>query len=122
VIFVVGVCKVNLWFYVFGIVYPGTSLSLVRSFVEHRASQAVEEQTAIVENAKILGALFLFNNLHVVHHQQPDLPWYRIPKWYHDHHASLVAPKAVRVYNGYFEIVRRFFFAPFDDPVHPLIP
>ncbi len=119
-IFVAGVCKMSLWFYVFGIVYPGTSLSLVRSFVEHRASETAEEQTAIVENTKVLGALFLFNNLHVVHHLQPELPWYRIPKWYRDRRDSLIEPKAARVYNGYFEIARRFLFAPFDDPVHPL--
>ncbi len=81
-IWVVGICKINPWFYLFVIVYPGTSLSLVRSFAEHRAARANGEETAIVENAKVFGLLFLFNNLHVVHHHRPDLAWYKIPAWY----------------------------------------
>ena len=118
-IWVVGICKINPWFYLFGIVYPGTSLSLVRSFAEHRAARAAGEQTATVENAKILGLLFLFNNLHVVHHCRPDLPWYKIPAWYKEHRESLISSEAARVYQGYSEIVRRYLLKPFDDPIHP---
>jgi len=119
-IWVVAVSKMSLWFYIFGIVYPGTSLTLIRSFAEHRASEDADERTAIVENAGILGLLFLFNNLHVVHHLHPELPWYRIPQWYRAHRTALIAPEATRVYDGYFAIARRYLFAPFDDPVHPL--
>jgi fatty acid desaturase len=119
-IWIVGICQMNLWFYLFGIVYPGTSLSLVRSFAEHRASKESGEQTAIVENAKIFGVLFLFNNLHVVHHRNPGLPWYQIPAWYKEHRESLISSKAARVYQGYFEIARRYLLKSFDDPIHPL--
>lgn len=120
-IWIVGVCKMNPWFYLFGVVYPGTSLSLVRSFAEHQAARAAGEQTATVENAKILGLLFLFNNLHVVHHCRPDLPWYKIPAWYKEHRESLISSKATRIYyQGYFEITRRYLLKSFDDPIHPL--
>jgi fatty acid desaturase len=119
-IWVVGICKMNLWFYLFGIVYPGTSLSLVRSFAEHRAAEAKGEQTAIVEDANILGLLFLYNNLHVVHHRRPDLPWYKIPAWYKAHRDSLISSEGARAYRGYWEIVRRYLFKSFDDPIHPL--
>jgi fatty acid desaturase len=119
-IWIVGICKMNPWFYLFGIVYPGTSLSLVRSFVEHRAATAAGEQTAIVENAKILGPLFLFNNLHVVHHRRPDLPWYQIPAWYRENRESLISSKEARVYQSYFEIARRYLVKSFDDPIHSL--
>jgi fatty acid desaturase len=119
-IWIVGICKMNPWFYLVGIVYPGTSLSLVRSFVEHRAATAAGEQTAIVENAKILGPLFLFNNLHVVHHSRPDLPWYEIPAWYKENRESLISSKAARVYRSYFEITRRYLLKSFDDPIHSL--
>lgn len=118
---IVGVCKMSPCFYLFGIVYPGTSLSLIRSFGEHRAAGAASERTAIVENATILGLLFLFNNLHVVHHQRPDLPWYRIPGWYRKHREALIAENGGRVYDGYFEIARRFLFKPHDAPVHPFV-
>jgi fatty acid desaturase len=119
-IWVVGICKIDPWFYLFGIVYPGTSLSLVRSFAEHRAARTAGEETAIVENAKIFGLLFLFNNLHVVHHYRPDLPWYKIPGWYKEHRDSLISWQAARVYQGYSEIARRYLFKSFDDPIHPL--
>ncbi|ACK51746.1 fatty acid desaturase [Methylocella silvestris BL2] len=120
-IWIVGVCEMSPWFYLFGIVYPGTSLSLIRSFGEHRAAGAVSERTAIVENARILGPLFLFNNLHVVHHERPDLPWYRIPGWYRKHREELIAKNGGRVYDGYSEIARRFLFKPHDAPVHPFL-
>jgi fatty acid desaturase len=119
-IWVVGICKMNFWFYLFGIVYPGTSLSLVRSFAEHRAARVAGEETAIVENANILGLLFLFNNLHVVHHHRPDLPWYRIPAWYKEHRETLISSETARVYQGYWDIARRYLLKSFDDPIHPL--
>jgi fatty acid desaturase/ABC-type phosphate/phosphonate transport system substrate-binding protein len=115
---VVGVSAISPWFYLFGFLYPGISLSLVRSFAEHRASQAVPERTAIVENARILGLLFLFNNLHVVHHEHPHLPWYRIPGWYQKHRETLIERNGVVVYDTYFDVMRRFLFKPHDDPVH----
>ncbi len=121
-IWTVGICQMNPFFYLFCIVYPGTSLSLVRSFAEHRAQRLPGEQTATVENAKILGVLFLFNNLHVVHHCRPDLPWYQIPAWYKEHRESLISSKTARVYQGYFDIMRRYLVSSFDDPIHPLRP
>lgn len=119
---IVGVCQMSPWFYLFGILYPGISLSLVRSFAEHRANKAVTERTAIVENARILGPLFLFNNLHAVHHEHPHLPWYRIPGWYQKHRETLIARNGGVVYDTYFDVMRRFLFTPHDDPVHPLTP
>jgi fatty acid desaturase len=110
----------SLWLYLLGIVYPATSLTLVRSFAEHRAARTEGEQTATVENARIFGLLFLFNNLHVVHHSRPGLPWYRIPAYYNAHRECLITSKTARVYDGYFEIARRYLLKSFDDPIHPL--
>ena len=73
------VCDMNLWIYFVAFVYPGTALMLVRSFAEHRAESDIDERTAIVENAPVLGLLFLYNNLHVVHHERPGIPWYGYP-------------------------------------------
>jgi fatty acid desaturase len=120
-IWIVGMCNMNFWVYLFGIVYPGTSLSLLRSFAEHRAGDTASERTVIVENARIFGLLFLFNNLHVVHHHHPNLPWYRIPNWYRQHREMLIAENGGIVYDGYFEILRRFLFSPHDNPVHPIM-
>ena len=115
----VFICKINMLFYIFGMVYPGTSLMLLRSFAEHRAAQEPKHRTAIVENAGIFGWLFLFNNLHAVHHEEPMLPWYEIPQWYRTNRARLLHENGGLVYNGYSEIVRRFLIWSHDAPVHP---
>jgi fatty acid desaturase len=112
-------CGMSLWFYLLAIVYPGTSLLLIRSFAEHRAADRVGERTAVVENAWLLGPLFLFNNLHAAHHQYPKLAWYRLPRWYRANRDRLVAQNGGLVYDGYGEIFRRFLISPHDAPAHP---
>ncbi|MBV9740830.1 MAG: fatty acid desaturase [Hyphomicrobiales bacterium] len=116
----VFVCQMNLAFYVFGIVYPAVSLALLRSFAEHRAASDVFERTAIVENAPILGLLYLYNNLHAAHHARPTLPWYEIPAWYRENREGLIAANGGLVYDGYLEVASRFLLRPYDGPLHPL--
>lgn len=116
---VVGVCGMDPLFYLFGLVYPSTSILLLRSFAEHRAAEGVAERTAIVENAPVLGFLFLFNNLHAAHHERPLVPWYALPAWYRANRARLLADNGALVYDGYADVARRYLFVPHDDPVHP---
>ena len=113
------VCQMSVWFYLFAIVYPGTSILLIRSFAEHRAREGVSERTAIVENAPFLGLLFLYNNLHAAHHEKPMMPWYEIPAWYKVNRERILTENGGLVYNGYFDVARRFFWRPHDRPVHP---
>jgi fatty acid desaturase len=117
---VLGVCGVPLWQYLLGFVYLGTSLALVRSFAEHKANDAVEKRTAVVESSPILGLLFLHNNLHVVHHAWPTVPWYRIPAMYRRHREAVLAANGGLVYRGYADVFRRFFLKPHDTVTHPL--
>ena len=116
---VVAICGIDPLVYVFGIVYPSTSLLLLRSFAEHRAAEGVEERTAIVENAPILGFLFLYNNLHAAHHERPLVPWYELPRLYREQRAALVERNCGLVYDGYLDVARRYFLVPHDVPVHP---
>ncbi|MDQ0396156.1 fatty acid desaturase [Labrys monachus] len=113
-------CGLNPLLYFVAIVYPGTALMLVRSYAEHRAESEVDERTAIVENAPVLGLLFLYNNLHVVHHEQPTMPWYQIPAWYRAHRARLVRDNGGLVYDGYLDVARRYFLTAHDTLIHPL--
>ena len=92
---------------------------MVRSFAEHRAMPEAERRTAIVENALILGPLFLFNNLHSVHHLRHRLPWYQIPKFYRLNRAALIERNGGLVYHGYFDVARRYLWRPHDSPIHP---
>ena len=118
---VVGVCHMNPFYYLFGIVYPGTAILLLRSFAEHRAQEGVFERTAIVENSRFFGPLFLFNNLHAAHHERPLIPWYELPGWYKANRERLLGANGGLVYNGYGEVARRFLFTPHDVNVHPFL-
>ncbi len=113
------VCGIPLWAYALFFVYPGFALALVRSFAEHRAAEDSDHRTAIVERSPLFGLLFLHNNLHVVHHLRPDLPWYAIPAYYRAHREALVARNGGLVYRGYAEVARRFLFTPHHQPPHP---
>ncbi|EWY35822.1 fatty acid desaturase [Skermanella stibiiresistens SB22] len=115
-----GVCGIPPWSYLALYVYPGLSLTLIRSFAEHRAEAEVSHRTAIVENAPVLGLLFLNNNLHVVHHQRPGLPWYEIPAAYRRDRARLIAENENLVYRGYGDVARRHLLTTHHRPVHPL--
>ncbi len=115
-----GVCGMNPLLYLAFVVYPATSLMLIRSFAEHRAAAGVRERIAIVENAPVLGLLFLHNNLHLVHHAWPEMPWWRIPRVYRAHRERLIAANGGLVYDGYLDVARRFWLTPHDKVLHPL--
>jgi fatty acid desaturase len=83
------------------------------------AAPEAEGRTAIVENAWILGPLFLFNNLHAVHHLRHRLAWYQIPTFYRLNRAALIRRNGGLVYRGYLDVARRYLLKPHDSPVHP---
>ena len=118
-VWVLIVCRMPFWQYVLGFAYLGTALTLLRSFAEHKARDHVEQRTAVVEGSLVLGLLFLNNNLHVVHHRWPTLPWYRLPRVYAENRDAMLVENGGLVYRSYLEVVRRFLFEPHDAPVHP---
>ncbi len=119
VLWITVVCRMSLAFYGLAIVYPGTAILLLRSFAEHRARDGVFERSAVVEDAWLLGPVFLFNNLHAAHHERPLIPWYELPGWYRANRARLLAANGGLVYRGYGEVARRFLFVPHDASLHP---
>jgi fatty acid desaturase len=119
IIWVNIVCGIPLWIYVLTMAIPGTSLTLVRSFAEHRARPEVRARIAIVEDSWILGPLFLFNNLHSLHHEAPMIPWYEYPARYRLTRDRLIAENGGLVYRTYFDVARRFLFRAHDVPQHP---
>jgi fatty acid desaturase len=116
---VCGVCRMSILTYVLCFVLPSRSLASIRAFAEHRAGGAPEERTAIVENAPILGLLFLYNNLHAVHHTRPGLPWYKIPGAYRANRSKIIAANGGLVYDGYRDVVRRYALAAHHAGPHP---
>ena len=121
-VWVFGVCRMPVATYLVCFVYAGTGLALIRSFAEHRAAQAAERRTAIVEGSWILGPLFLFNNLHVAHHMRVAMPWYQLPLWYRLNREALIERNGGLLYQGYFDVARRYLLRPHDRPVHPFGP
>jgi len=114
------VCGVPLLEYIILFAWPGLSLSLLRSFAEHRPAARQGARSAIVEAGPLFRLLFLNNNLHALHHARPGLPWYALPAvWRRDHAAILQTSGACLFAGGYLEIARRFALTPKDLPVHP---
>ncbi|WP_218509888.1 fatty acid desaturase [Variovorax sp. dw_308] len=117
--FVVGVCGMKVSTYLLCFVYPGMMLGLLRSFTEHRWSDTPHARVAIVESNWFVGLMYLYNNLHHVHHRAPSMPWYEIPLYFRRHRAEVLQGNGHFYYRGYGEIVRRFLFRPVFAPVHP---
>jgi fatty acid desaturase len=105
------------WEYVLLVAYPGMSLGMLRSFFEHRSAGDPAHRTAVVENQFPFGLLFLNNNYHIVHHENPALPWYRIPSVWKTQRAELLARNDGFYLRGYGPIVRRWMLRPIDDVI-----
>ncbi len=116
VVVVVRSLGLPLWIYMLGFVYGGSSITLLRSFVEHRA---VDDgpQSAMVLTNPALSLLFLNNNLHFAHHAAPGAPWFALPALGRDMGAIELARSGAGVYDGYRDVVRRYAFRPFCQPV-----
>ncbi len=104
--------------YLLLVVYPALSLTLLRSFAEHRADLPGPSRAATVERGGLLGLLYLNNHLHTAHHDRPDLAWYRLPAHQRRHRARLAA-QAGPAHRSYGAIVRRYAWRRHDVLVHP---
>jgi fatty acid desaturase len=116
---VMGVCGMSLGAYVVLFALPGLSLTMLRSFLEHRAAPNADERTAIVEAGPVMSLLYFNNNLHAVHHAHPGLAWYKIPERYRHHREAYLRANGGYLLNGYGEVVLRYLFTPKERPVHP---
>jgi len=119
---VIGVCGMPFWKYLAFFAFPGTALSMLRSFMEHRPAADPGARCAIVEDGGAFGFLFLNNNLHAVHHRWPALPWYRLPGVYRARRDEILAWNGGYLIEGYRAMARRFLLRPKDHPIHPDYP
>ncbi len=119
-LWVLGVCGIPLLAYLAFFAYPGVSLTLMRSFLEHRAREQVGERSVLVEAGWPMALLYLHNNLHALHHAEPGLAWYRLPARYRMRRAELLAANGGYRYSGYLEIAARYLLRPKEHPRHPL--
>lgn len=114
------VCAIPLVDYLAFFAYPGISLTLLRSFLEHQARPQVGARSVLVEAGWPLALMFLNNNLHALHHAEPGLAWYRLPARYQVRREELLAHNGGYRYGGYLEIAARHLLRPKENPRHPL--
>lgn len=115
-----GVLDVSPWTYVIGFCLGGAACTQLRSFVEHAAVME-GTRSAVVKAGPAMSLLYLNNNLHHTHHDQPDVPWYLLPALHREVDGDAAAVQGAGLYGGgYLEVCRKFFFQPFCQPDHPL--
>lgn len=119
---VVVVCDIPLLEYLLLFVYPGISLTLLRSFLEHEAAADPEHRSAVVESNAVMSLLYLNNNLHSLHHDAPGLPWYRLPAKWKAHKKDTLERNNGYYYPGYGEIFKRYLLTAKEHPCYPLEP
>lgn len=105
--------------YVLAISYPAQSLAMIRSYYEHRPAEDHKQRIVLNDAGLVFRILFLNNNLHLVHHDLPSLPWYLLPRVYAARREAYNARSGGFQVNGYGELMRRYGFRPIDAPVHP---
>ena len=112
-------CGFDLGRYVLLCVYPGLSLTLLRSYAEHRADPLPGRRVATVEGRGPLALLFLNNNLHAAHHHAPGVAWHELPAFFAAHRETVLAETGGPVYRGYGDLAGRFLLRAHDRLVHP---
>jgi fatty acid desaturase len=116
----VGICHVPLGIYAAG-AYLGLSILTVRTFAEHQANETPGGRTVIVEASPLFGLLFLNNNLHYVHHENPRVPWYKLPSLYRANREAFLAANESYSFDGYGAMIRRYLFRPKTPVPHPYL-
>jgi fatty acid desaturase len=102
--------------------YLGLSILKIRTFLEHQAHERASARTVIIEDRGPLAFLFLNNNLHVVHHMHPKLPWYRLPHIYFNNQEKYLRRNDGYRYGSYAEIFAKHLTRAKDPVPHPLYP
>lgn len=114
---VVGVAGLPWWEYALGLVWGGTSVTLMRSFAEHRFGPG--SRSAVVATRGPMALVYLNNNLHHTHHARPDVAWYRLPALHRELGSDDIARAGAGWYRSYLDVARRHLVRPFGQPVHP---
>lgn len=119
VVTVVWIAPMPVWAYALA-AYLGLSILKIRTFLEHRAHEHCGARSVIVEDRGPLALLFLNNNLHVVHHMHPRVPWYRLPRLYAQNAERYRRRNQGYVYRSYVEVFAQHFLRSKDPVPHPL--
>lgn len=115
----VVVSPTPLWLYGLAC-YGGLAVLKIRTFLEHQAHARARGRTVIVEDRGPLAFLFLNNNLHVVHHMHPRVPWYLLPQVYAANKDRYLRCNDGYRYSSYGQVFRQYLLRPKESVAHPL--
>lgn len=116
---IVASTPMPIWAYAIA-AWAGLGIVRIRTFLEHRAHHQARARTVIVEDRGPLAFLFLNNNLHVVHHMHPRVPWYELPALYAGNAAHYLRRNEGYRYASYGQIFREHLLRAKDPVPHPL--
>ena len=114
-----AICEMPLYIYLLAFVWPGTSMMMIRSFLEHRYDPDETHRTVLVDGCPVTRLLFLNNNYHWIHHRYPALAWYRIPAVAREQRQQALDSNGNYSYPGYWTIAWRFLLKPWTHPAYP---
>lgn len=115
----VALSPMPIWSYLLA-AYAGMSILKIRTFLEHRAHERASGRTVVIEDRGPLALIFLNNNLHVVHHMHPRVPWYRLPRLFAQNRDAYLHRNGGYYYRSYAEVFARHFLKAKDPVPHPL--
>lgn len=115
-IWVLGICQIPFIEYFFLFIYPGLSLTSLRSFLEHQARPESAQRSVIVEAGPVMSLLYLNNNLHALHHAEPATPWYHLRTLWRERRDNILTLNNDYYYRDYSEVIRRHGFTPKEPP------
>lgn len=115
---VVVICDMPVTTYLLCFVYPGLSLTLLRSYLEHRPAEHQNHRTAVVEG-RFFSLLFLGVNYHYLHHREPWIPWYELGPRYYREREELLEENGGYHFESYSEVFQKHAFSPKDSPIFP---
>jgi fatty acid desaturase len=69
----------------------------------------------------VMSFLFLFNNLHALHHAEPALAWYRRPGRYRATRNDVLKRSRYHLIDSYAALARNYLFAPKEPLFHPAL-
>lgn len=118
-IYLTLICAMPLWVYLICFALPGTALTLLRAFLEHQYSENPKHRTALVEAGWFWRLLFLNNSYHLVHHQNPAMPWYELPGEYARRRDTYRALNGGYVVPGYVSIAKTYGLRAKEPARHP---
>lgn len=119
VLILVSLSPMPLWAYLLAC-YLAMAVLKIRTFLEHQAHAHCGARSVIIEDRGPLSWIFLNNNLHLVHHMHPRVPWYRLPQLYRNNPQRFAARNQGYVYRSYAQVIARHLLRAKDPVVHPL--